>query len=244
MSAAPPPLRPEAILQRLSERSLRDLAHSLRDGALSHAISAHAVRLVAADAAEPVVGLLTALAERGWSPSQIGDLVEAYRAGRGHAASGAAAGGGNGGERAPSSELVLSGPEVPGVPMRDTAAVFRQLLRSATREILVTGYAVWDGKALFAEAADRLDANPTLEMRLVVDLRRGHDTTTTAVLAHRLLEEFWSRHWPPRSRRPTLLYDPRGLAEDPKQRAALNLKEPTPRLSSSTAARRSSPAPT
>lgn len=204
-----------SLLSAVPERSLRTLAASLRDGALRHGLSLHGVTAAVGPPAAALAPILTRHADAGWSPLQLALVVEAHLAGR---AVGAAASAGH------ESELVLSGPEVAELPSRDTAAVFRLLLQAATREILVTGYAVHAGSELFAEAAERLDADASLSMTLVVDFRRGHDTTATSILARRLTEDFWKRHWPKSARRPRLLYDPRGLDSDPKRRAAMHAK--------------------
>lgn len=203
------------LLQAVPDRALRTLASSLQDGALRHGLSMHGVSAAVGSAAATLAPMLTGLADAGWSPLQLALVIEAHLAGR---AAGAAGSVGHG------SELVLSGPEVAELPSRDTAAVFRLLLQDAVKEILVTGYAVHGGSELFAEAAARLDADPSLSMTLVVDFRRGHDTTATSILARRLTEEFWKRHWPKATRRPKLLYDPRGLDPDPKCRAAMHAK--------------------
>lgn len=42
-------------------------------------------------------------------------------------------------------DLVISGPEVPGVPTADTAATVRTLIENAQSEILLVGYAVHNG---------------------------------------------------------------------------------------------------
>lgn len=203
------------LLLAVPDRALRTLAASLRNGVLRHGLSMHGVSAAVGSAAATLAPMLTRLAEAGWTPIQLSLVVEAHLAGR-TSSSSATVG--------DESELVLSGPEVAELPSRDTAAVFRQMLRDAKQEILVTGYAVHGGSELFAEAAARLDVDPTLSMTLVVDFRRGHDTTATSILARRLTEEFWKRHWPKATRRPKLLYDPRGLDPDPKCRAAMHAK--------------------
>jgi phosphatidylserine/phosphatidylglycerophosphate/cardiolipin synthase-like enzyme len=73
-------------------------------------------------------------------------------------------------------------------------------------------------------AGSQLDADPALSMTLVLDFRRDSDTTATSVLARRRSEDFWKRDWPKASRRPRLLYDPRGLEPDSRARAAMHAK--------------------
>jgi hypothetical protein len=203
------------LLAEIPERALASLAASLRGGALRYGLSDHGIGMAIGPAAARVAPSLNQLVEAGWSPEQLAIAIEAHLGGRSSEASHALEA---------TTELVLSGPEVAGIPTRDTAAVFRTLLREATREILVTGYAVHGGRELFAEAAARLDADPGLAMTLVLDFRRDADTTATSVLARRRSEDFWKRDWPKASRRPRLLYDPRGLEPDQKARAAMHAK--------------------
>ena len=80
-------------------------------------------------------------------------------------------------------ELVLSGPEVPGVPTADTAATIQTLIEHAETEIVLVGYAVHNGKKLFKRLAERLDAAPTLRVVL----------PSTSPGSKR------TRHWPARS---------------------------------------------
>jgi len=46
-------------------------------------------------------------------------------------------------------DLVLPGPEIPGVPTADTAATLQTLVENAQTEILLVGYTVHNGKKLF-----------------------------------------------------------------------------------------------
>jgi len=55
-------------------------------------------------------------------------------------------------------DLVLSGPEVPGIPTADTAAVLQTLIESAQTEIRLVGYTVHHGKKLFRRLAERMEA--------------------------------------------------------------------------------------
>lgn len=120
--------------------------------------------------------------------------------------------------------LVLTGVQVSSAPTRDTAAVVRALLASAQSEIVIAGYAFYDARELFLPIVEKMRVDPTLAVTLIIDLKRKPgDVSLETALAQRLLADFWKRHWP-WSPRPRLLYDPRALSLDPKQRAVMHAK--------------------
>jgi phosphatidylserine/phosphatidylglycerophosphate/cardiolipin synthase-like enzyme len=120
-------------------------------------------------------------------------------------------------------DLVLSGPDLPGVPTSDTAAVMHTMITSASREILLVGYAVYDGKRLFEPLARRMEQVAALEVTFCLDIpRQYNDPTPSAELVARFARDFRARHWP-WDRLPRLFYDPRSLLTR-DQRASLHAK--------------------
>ncbi|MCK4412559.1 MAG: DISARM system phospholipase D-like protein DrmC [Candidatus Eisenbacteria sp.] len=112
---------------------------------------------------------------------------------------------------APRPDLVWSGPEVPGVPARDTRRVYDELLGSAERSVWVSSYAYFDGPRAFKTLARRMDERPALSVTLLLNIqRRRGDSTTAEDLVRRFAERFWSRDWPGKVR-PQVFYDPRSL---------------------------------
>ena len=118
-------------------------------------------------------------------------------------------------------ELVTSGPDVAGMT-RDTGVVLRELFAGAEQRVLVVGFAVHQGREIFAALADRMRHRPDLAARLCLDIRRAPgDTTRADSLLRRFAERFVRQEWPG-LRLPDLFYDPRGLTEgesSPSQRA-------------------------
>ena len=55
-------------------------------------------------------------------------------------------------------ELVMTGPEPPGSLIRDTAVVVRQMFVNANRSICICGFAIYQGKDIFAALANRMQA--------------------------------------------------------------------------------------
>ncbi len=110
--------------------------------------------------------------------------------------------------------LVWSGPRVAGVPARDTRTVYEQLLGGAERSLWVSTYAYFDGRSIFEVLAQRLDATPGLDVKLLLNIQRGRgDTTAEDSLIRRFAEGFWGMDWPGTSR-PAVYYDARSLALD------------------------------
>lgn len=111
-------------------------------------------------------------------------------------------------------DLVWSGPELPGVPARDTRRVYEELLGTATTSLWVSTYAYFDGPRVFDQLAKRMDAVPALSVVLLLNIeRRRGDTTATTSLVRRFADSFWSADWPGSSR-PSVYYDPRSLDQD------------------------------
>jgi phosphatidylserine/phosphatidylglycerophosphate/cardiolipin synthase-like enzyme len=120
-------------------------------------------------------------------------------------------------------ELVTSGPDVAGMT-RDTGVVLRELFAGAEQRVLVVGFAVHQGREIFAALANRMRHRPDLLARLCLDIRRAPgDTTRAESLLRRFAERFIRQEWPG-PRLPDLFYDPRSLAESEPRRASLHAK--------------------
>ena len=111
-------------------------------------------------------------------------------------------------------DLVWSGPELPGIPARDTRRVYEELLGGAERSLWVSTFAYFDGPSVFAGLARRMEAVPALQVKLLLNIqRRRGDTTAAASLVRRFADGFWESDWPGSSR-PAVYYDPRSLEPD------------------------------
>lgn len=116
--------------------------------------------------------------------------------------------------RSPRTDLVWSGPEVPGLYARDTRRVYEELLGSAERSLWASTYVFFDGPRAFAALARRMDAVPGLRVTLLLNIqRRRGDTTAAEDLVRRFADRFWKSDWPGTSR-PAVYYDPRALGRD------------------------------
>lgn len=123
---------------------------------------------------------------------------------------------------APAADLVWSGPEVPGVPARDTRTVYDELFTSAIRSLWAVSYAYFDGPRVFDRLARRMEALPELRVTLLLNIHRGQNDITTSVdLVRRFADRFWSDGWPG-SIRPSVFYDPRSV--DTQARGVLHAK--------------------
>ena len=123
---------------------------------------------------------------------------------------------------APSPDLVWSGPEVPGVPARDTRRVYDELFTSATQSLWAVTYAYFDGPLVFGPLARRMEETPGLRVTLLLNIHRGHSDATVAVdVVRRFADRFWSNDWPGPVR-PSVFYDPRSV--DPEAQGVLHAK--------------------
>jgi len=122
------------------------------------------------------------------------------------------------------AELVWTGPESPGVMNRDTGVVVRELFGAATTDVLIAGFAVYQGKEVFRRLAERMLEIPDLRVRFVLDIRRGqNDTTLSSELIRRFLHRFRTSEWPD-VKLPELFYDPRSLDEKQEKRSSMHAK--------------------
>ena len=99
--------------------------------------------------------------------------------------------------RTPRPDLVWSGPEVPGLPARDTRRVYEELLGSAEHSVWVSTYAFFDGPRAFEVLARRMDEKPNLRVILLLNIQRHRgDTTAAQNLVRRFADHFWGTDWP------------------------------------------------
>lgn len=125
---------------------------------------------------------------------------------------------------APTAELVWTGPEGIAAASRDTGVVVRELFASAKKSILLAGFAIHRGREIFRDLAHRMMREVDLEVIMFLNVARNlRDTTTKEQLVARFVQEFRREHWEG-TRYPSIFYDPRALAVDPKKRTSLHAK--------------------
>ena len=200
-------------IHRLSIANLHALAASLRSGPLSLGLSKHSLMHIAGSSTEHVRTYLERLRAGGMSPNQMAFVIEAIAETRGAFI-----------EPEQTIDLILSGPELPGIPLSDTIATVRTLVAEATQELVLVGYAVHNAKPLFELIASRMaDENP-LRVIFCFDIRRkNRDTSLESEIVRRFATEFRKKHWP-WPNLPQLYYDRRSLSQDSSQRSSLHAK--------------------
>lgn len=123
-----------------------------------------------------------------------------------------------------SVQLVLSGPEVPGVPTADTGATMRRMFREATQELLLVGYAVHNAQSLFEEIAERMRTHAGLRVTMCLDIQPPYrEIFDEAEVVRTFGWEFRQRHWPWEPL-PELLHFRRSLTQSGEGRASLHTK--------------------
>jgi hypothetical protein len=200
-------------LHRLHPASLQALAGALREGPLAAGLSVRALGQIAGPHAEDVEVCLRGLLDSGMTPAHVALVVDAVAETR---------------ERAldPSLliDLILSGPDVPGIPTGDTAAAMHTLVEAAETEILLVGYAVHNGEKLFSRLAERMREAPSLRVVFCLDISRPwQDTSLSSEIVRRFVHDFKTRHWP-WPELPELYYDARSLDTGHEQRSCLHAK--------------------
>ena len=97
----------------------------------------------------------------------------------------------------PQTDLVWSGPAVPGLHARDTRRVYEELLGSAVRSLWVSTYAFFDGPRVFEVLARRMQEAAGLQVSVLLNIqRKRRDTTVAEQLVRRFTDRFWGVDWP------------------------------------------------
>lgn len=124
-------------------------------------------------------------------------------------------------------DLVWTGPEVPGTESRDTGIVVRELFNSAQHSVLISSFAIDQGTKgydLFRPLANRMDANPDLQVRMFLNVKRKYQDRTPASILLRQFAETFRRHVWPGQRLPEVFHDPRTMLMTAESNACLHAK--------------------
>ncbi len=202
-------------LLSLSDRDLNEIATALRAGRLTLPFSSIALQHVLPGVRSPtVVESFRQLADSGFTALQLAATLDLLLLDR---------------QQRPRVgdilQLVTTGPEVDGLANRDTSVVVRDLFVSATRSVLVAGYAVYQGQRVFQALADRMLEMPNLNVRLFLDIQRPQgDSSVETDLIRRFTDRFTQTQWPSLRPLPKVFFDPRSLGLDQRKRASLHAK--------------------
>jgi phosphatidylserine/phosphatidylglycerophosphate/cardiolipin synthase-like enzyme len=201
-------------LHLLTDADLAALAGALRSGRLQAPFTKVSVqRYCAAGKTDLFADRFQELHDQGMQPQHLALLVDAVRQARCQLP-----------QQADLVDLVWTGPETLGVTNRDTGVVVRDLFGSAEQEVLVAGFAVYQGRAVFKRLAERMEECPSMCVRFFLDVQRHPgDTTIPDDLLRRFVHNFRSHEWPGR-KLPDLYYDPRSLDLESTKRSSLHAK--------------------
>ncbi len=201
----------DSILAELSDVALEELAKAVQAGWLTGGSPAATFAPLVGENGAAIADWLSGLEVAGFTSKQVARLLQAIASGRQR-------------DRMLMPDLVVSGPDVPGVPTGDTYAVVQSLFQQAESEIVLAGYAFHNGKLLFERLAEQKKTRPRLRIIFHVDVpRRAGDTTTDDAIVLRYAKEFRERHWPWEPF-PEVYFDPRALQTDSHIRASLHAK--------------------
>lgn len=201
-------------LLKLSDSDLAELGRGLRARRLEPPFTPIALQRIVGPLATEVASALDQLHGEGFLPEQIATVTDLVSRSRG--------------QRKIAEDLfdlVVTGPEAPGITNRDTSVVVREMFAKAERSVMLAGYSVYQGQRVFQALAERMDAKPELNVRFFLDVGRKHgDTSASEQIVKRFTEQFRGRQWPTGHRTPEVYYDPRSLLTDSAQRSCLHAK--------------------
>lgn len=202
------------VLRSLSRAQLAALGEALCHGRLSPPFSSVALgRLTPPGLVEAVAAELANLSAEGMASPHLGRMLLLLAEER-ESAQG----------RSDRVELVWTGPEVGPTASRDTAVVVRELFDRAERNVLLAGFAIYNGREIFDRLAANMGRNSSLDVKMFLNISRNPgDGRTEAGIVTEFRQRFLQEHWPGQ-RLPELYYDPRALSLDPAKRAVLHAK--------------------
>jgi hypothetical protein len=184
-------------LIQLTSDSLRTLASSLKTGVLSQGISLSALEQIAGVEGDKIAEYLDLLTKEGFAKAHIATLIETIAETK---------------ENTPYPEqiieLVLSGPDMPGIHTCDTAATMGAMIEEVHSDLLMVGYAVHNVRSLFKPIAEKLENIPGFKAVFCLDISRSMgDTSLESEIIRRFVSEFKEKHWP-WPKLPEIFYDP------------------------------------
>jgi phosphatidylserine/phosphatidylglycerophosphate/cardiolipin synthase-like enzyme len=181
----------------LGDEDLRALAMALRSGRLSLPITDVSLSHVLGGPANPLASAaLRAWAAKDLDAQKLAWIIDLIAGSRKQQA-----------KVEDLIELVLTSPEVPGVPARETAAVVHEMFAQATATVIVAGYTVQKGQRVFRALADRMRVIPHLKVQIFLNVQReyGDEAHSSALIAD-FAEHFKRAEWPDRDVLPKVYY--------------------------------------
>ncbi|HEV2578798.1 MAG TPA: DISARM system phospholipase D-like protein DrmC [Acidobacteriaceae bacterium] len=195
-------MNPGKTLTQLRQGDLTSIANALRSKRLSPPFALSSVaRIVGASTAQYVTTALQTISDRGCNAEALASCIDVLLESLA--------------TRPPLEDLVqlvMTGPVESGAYHRDTRVVVTDLFRRAGSSVTIAGYAVHQGKKIFEELALRMEAIPSLRVRLFLNLAiRPADIPFTSSAVTNFVQDFRIRHWPANHRLPEIYYDRRVL---------------------------------
>ncbi|MCO4753312.1 MAG: DISARM system phospholipase D-like protein DrmC [Bacteriovoracaceae bacterium] len=204
------------ILQLLTSSTIQDIAESLELKRIEPPFSAISLtRVVSNEHAKEISQYLNNLIDEGFNNKTIAYSLKLLAS-----------------ERAKWKEinsdaidLVWTGPEAPGTTSRDTSVVVRELFQKAKKEVIISGYAIYQGLSVFKALADTMEQNPELIVKMYLEVKRDYRdfTTEEEQILKKFIDRFQNEQWPGK-RLPEVFYDPRSLSKEKGKRSALHAK--------------------
>lgn len=193
--------------------TLLKLGAALEHGNLSQGMTRTALGKELGEVSSATVARILELDDAGWSHKQLAYLFRQIAEARNE-------------ERRVSHllDLVISGPDVPGVAMRATGSVFQEMVSRAEKEVLMASFAIYNGRNIFTPLVRRWEERPELAIKLFLDIPRPrNDTTIDSALVARYRNRFIEKEWPG-EQLPELFHFLPALDSNAQTRASMHAK--------------------
>lgn len=175
------------ILLGLHARANGELGKALSEGTLRFGYSTASLRPLVGEQAADVGKAFSELEQQGHSLASIALLCRALglaQAERDEAIHG--------------TQLAISGPDVPGIPVFNTQATVASLFSQAEHEVLMTSYVFHSAGEILRPLAEKHDSNLNFRVRILLDLthKRGPKKLPFAAVGPTFIQQFKQHQWP------------------------------------------------
>lgn len=200
-------------LHKYSIQRLESLSASLREGSLKYGLNDGVLKQILGNDYKEVYNYLEDLFASEFTPTQISTLIDSIVSSKYDEV-----------KTEDLFELVLSGPQVQGIPINDTSATMHSLIESAESELLLVGYAIHNAQILFEHIHNKMNSNKNLEVTFCLNINREiGDNSLDSQIITRFIDEFKHKYWTWKEI-PNIYYDPRSLKRENFIHSSLHAK--------------------
>ncbi len=206
-------MRTAALLQ-LSAQELEGIAAAVRGGRIAPPVSPSALaRYVPHSRSIGVAEEISRFFGKGAPSEVVADMLNLLASSRASQPS-----------LAQVAQLVTTGPDERGEENRDTQVVVQDLFRRAKHSVVIAGYKVHNGRAMFETLGEKLRDVPAFSVTMLLDVQWTDKRQSNEAALAGFRSDFVRYNWPEGAPLPDVYYDPRSLGPKEDVESVLHAK--------------------